>query len=861
MATSNFMLNNRVTQLAKAIASGGGGGSQTLAQVMDLGNTASQDLDMNTNNITNCDVITTTTINTTNLSVDTILSNIEFSNTATFDLIPQCSIIPTVDTDLVNKKYVDDNISGLATLETVLNNGNSAIDKSIILNGTSPASELGLTPTSIILQDTTNGYSLLEYNKLSFLKNTNNSSIEYDGTLDALTITGNTLNLNGVVVLQQGLDMQGEDITNCGELVSDFINVGEINSEVLFSNQTTFNLPPHSTTPILGNDLATKGYVDSLVGQYSGGYNLYFNYSESLIVNSITYKYLSNQVSSAIQQDLQITTDGTDQLLVSFITDEINILEIPAGLWSMVLYGSVSGAGGVLYYYFKIKKNSGGVITDIITSGNSPDVNATPTGNPDAYHMSATIDTPINVLLTDRIIIEIYCIKVSGVNVQLNTYFENAYYSYIQTTLNAGTTLLTSDNNWTANNNFELIPTSETATAGSNDNQLTTTAYIYNTLLDYLTTSIASTTYATLDLLTNYLTSDEISSTYATIDSLTDYLTISAGEATYATISSLSNYLTIASASATYATQTALLGYLRITEAATTYLSIATASTLYYTKTYIDTYLLYTSVADITYANKDDLATNYLPTVNIVATYAPLGAPTFVNGITISNGDVTISQNGLTITNVLMPIKASLVGPATNGVNFGLCSTQTTGTLNIGTGARTTLGVINIGTGAGGTINPINVGSGSSAIKLNGTVELNKALTLPTVSVTPTTTQLGYSTSTSVGPSVAISALTGLLATSPLAIGVYILNFQINIDTCTSGTGTTITISFPVGSNCTCTLMDRKIGGVVNGQSTGGDFTGILICTANTNVCTMSMTVSVGTAIARLYKYSVIKIA
>lgn len=379
-------------------------------------------------------------------------------------------------------------------LQTVLNDGNTAVGSIELTDIDENA--LYLDPNSINMTVPDGGFSRLEASKLNFGKDTNISSIEYDGTSNTLTINSDTLNLNGVVVLQQGLDMQGEDITNCYEMNCDYLNVDEVGSDVLFTNQVSFDLPPHSTTPVLGNDLTTKDYVDSLVGQYSGGYNLYLNYSETLVVNTITYNYLSNQVSSALQQDVLTTTDGLPQLIATFITDEINILEIPTGLWDMTLYGSVSGAGGVIYYYFKIKKNSGGVITDLITSSNSPDVNATPTGNPDAYHMSATIDTAINVLLTDRIIIEIYCEKISGSSITLNTYFEGSYYSFIQTTLNAGTTLLTSSNNWTGNNNFELIPTTQTATAGSNNTQITTTAYIYNALLSYLTTSSASSIYA-----------------------------------------------------------------------------------------------------------------------------------------------------------------------------------------------------------------------------------------------------------------------------------------------------------------------------------------------------------------------------
>jgi len=220
------------------------------------------------------------------------------------------------------------------------------------------------------------------------------------------------------------------------------------------NGQVEFNTPPHSVTPILGNDITTKDYVDSLVGQYSGGFNLFLNYSQSVVVNSISYKSFSPTVSSASNQIVSTITDGTNQLIASFISDPINILEIPTGLWNMALNGGVSSAGGVLNYFFKIRRNRAGVISDLITSGNSPDINATPSSNPDTYHMNATISTAIPLLLTDRIIIEIYCIKTSGASVTLNTYFEGDYYSYIQTTLNAGTTLLSSSNNWTGSNIF-----------------------------------------------------------------------------------------------------------------------------------------------------------------------------------------------------------------------------------------------------------------------------------------------------------------------------------------------------------------------------------------------------------------------
>jgi len=274
---------------------------------------------------------------------------------------------------------------------------------------------------------------------------------------DSTTIDADYLNENYLKYpVAQGYETL-TGATNLGDLNmsnNDITNLGSITSDTSLTGQITFTQPPHSVDPITGEDLTTKAYVDSLVGQYSGGFNLFLNYSETITVDSISYKKLSASVSSATQQSITTTTNGSNQLIASFISDQVNITEIPTGLWSLFLYGGISATGGVVYYYFKIRKNSGGVLSDIATSGNSIDINATPSTNPDVYHMNATIPSAVSVLLTDRIIIEIYCIKISGVNVDLTTYFESSYYSYIQTTLNAGTTLLSSNNNWLGSNVF-----------------------------------------------------------------------------------------------------------------------------------------------------------------------------------------------------------------------------------------------------------------------------------------------------------------------------------------------------------------------------------------------------------------------
>ena len=231
-----------------------------------------------------------------------------------------------------------------------------------------------------------------------------------------------------------------------GVTLIEIINNG---TELDITGQVDFDNAPHAPDPINGNDLANKGYVDSLVGQYSGGYNFFFNYS---VVDGI-YRSLGQSVVAAAQQIIPITTDTTNQLVAEFVSSALGITSIPSGIWNVLVFSEVAAVGGVLTYFFEVYKLTGAVETLIFTSGNSTDVNATTT--PTAFGINGTLTAPYALALTDKIVIKIYLHK-DGAPLLVNTYFQNAYYSFVQSTLNAGTTLLSSNNTFTGTNKFTL---------------------------------------------------------------------------------------------------------------------------------------------------------------------------------------------------------------------------------------------------------------------------------------------------------------------------------------------------------------------------------------------------------------------
>ena len=258
------------------------------------------------------------------------------------------------------------------------------------------------------------------------------------------------------------LDMNNFGIDNVASI--DAINATDLN----INGQAVFNTPPHIPDPILGNDAASKGYVDTLIGNYSGnGLTLYFNYNTTqtnpIIAPSVgdLQQTLVSVIPPATGNyyTMRSVALGTDTLISTFTTDVgyPNTLTIPTGLWSMLIWGYTTAQTGQLYYHFHLNEvNSAGVfVAQIGTSGFSSDVNAVNSADPDAFHCSLALINPYTMAsVSNRLQIQIYTTGTGAVPTYLYTLFGGDYYSNVTTTLNGSTGLLTQNNTWTGVNNF-----------------------------------------------------------------------------------------------------------------------------------------------------------------------------------------------------------------------------------------------------------------------------------------------------------------------------------------------------------------------------------------------------------------------
>lgn len=430
MSSSNQQLNNRITQLALQIS-----------QISESG--------------------------------ASLAGNNIFTGTNQFDQIPTTETALAGDNSnkISTTEYVDNAISSIPTvipsIETVLSvGGNNAGGQSIVnllsveCVGANRSNTITLDTATIKLVDSNYPKNRTDINSFLLQSSETTSaqlslydqprlSLIDDTTSNNFEITANYLYKNG------HLGTEGQVLGRTTGTNYEWIDQKITN----FDYQVNFEVAPHSVPPEFGNDLTTKGYVDSLVGQYAGGFNLFFNYSQTDGTYP-TFKSLSKLISSSAGEIAPTTINTGNNLIAQFITEPLGIDTIPVGLWDAFIYGAIDAIGGDAHYYFELwKKTALNVDSLLGTSGISPDINASPNNNPTSYSMVLPISTAIPLELTDRLYIVIYVSYNGSSSKDLSTYFEGSYYSFVQTSLNAGTTLLSSNNTWTGVNSFSLPPT------------------------------------------------------------------------------------------------------------------------------------------------------------------------------------------------------------------------------------------------------------------------------------------------------------------------------------------------------------------------------------------------------------------
>jgi hypothetical protein len=260
-------------------------------------------------------------------------------------------------------------------------------------------------------------------------------------------------------------------------------------------------------------------------------------------------------------------------------------------------------------------------------------------------------------------------------------------------------------------------------------NYITSNYVLTSTLANYLLSSTASSTYATISSLSNYVLSSTLTTTLA------NYLLSSTASSTYATISSLSNYVlsstltttlsnyvlssTLTSTLANYVLSstltTTLANYLTTATAASTYLTQSNASSTYETQSHASsTYATQASLSTVSGVASGAAAVGV---TNSAAIAALVISDTAQNGrLTTIDGEIITIQGDITT-----------LQAKTTAISYSPATTSTTIS-----GAQLSCNALSSGNySLNGTFNFNNslTQAGSSAVSLSGPTTISNTLT------------------------------------------------------------------------------------------------------------------------------------
>jgi hypothetical protein len=248
---------------------------------------------------------------------------------------------------------------------------------------------------------------------------------------------------SSIVPTGTDLNMNNNDIINVNTITTTNLIANTITSATTFTNQVTFSTQPISSIiPQESNHLVNKSYVDSVAANNSISdqtYKFFLNASQTTTATGTLTYVLSNTFSTStnsIDLGLTITTATTPTLFATFVSNPINITEIPNSLWQLNFFAAISDISEIFSISFDLRLYRNNVYIPLgSTSSNAGDINITPTLYPKLYSINLEVPTT-TTYSSDLLVLRVYYSRSAGTSVNFSFYCEHNFYSYLSVCIN-----------------------------------------------------------------------------------------------------------------------------------------------------------------------------------------------------------------------------------------------------------------------------------------------------------------------------------------------------------------------------------------------------------------------------------------
>ena len=322
-----------------------------------------------------------------------------------------------VCTDPTEGAAVWDFVTGtLPTLQKVTDEGNETTNRIIVIE--SDVSSITINNNNIERVE----YDLNASTQLTFQNSENNNNIiafpDASGTL-ALTSDIPAAGVTSVgLTMPSAFSVTNSPITSSGDIA---VTGAGLVSQYVRGDGTLANFP-NST----GGGSSVNYYLNGSVSQGTFGGDTYYEMSKTPILGAGT--------------NFTRTNGQGNGYIASFITDagDPSFLNIPGGNWNLEFYFQSSSTGGSPQFYGEIYKVSDTNLFTLVASGVSNPEGITNGTTVDQYFTSIPVPQT-SLLITDRLAVRIYVIT-GGRTITLHT--ENGNLCEVLTTFTTGLTAL-----------------------------------------------------------------------------------------------------------------------------------------------------------------------------------------------------------------------------------------------------------------------------------------------------------------------------------------------------------------------------------------------------------------------------------